>query len=52
MVTPLSRVLKSGLATPPGYRGVFIAACMIKRKSTGPSHEPCRTLLIDLAKFR
>ena len=43
MVTPLSRVINTGLATPSGHCSVSIAACMIKRKSTGPSHEPCRT---------
>mmetsp|Transcript_39565 Transcript_39565/g.77983 ORF Transcript_39565/g.77983 Transcript_39565/m.77983 type:complete len:345 (-) Transcript_39565:1632-2666(-) len=40
-VTPSTRVRNSGLAT--GHTMVSIAACMMNRKSTGPSHEPCRT---------
>jgi hypothetical protein len=39
-------LLNSGLATPPGHCSVSIATCMIKSKSTGPSHEPCRTPVV------
>jgi hypothetical protein len=48
MFTPLSRIITSGLATSPGHCGVFIAACMKKRKNTGPSHEPCRAPVVLL----
>ena len=43
IVFPSSRVLYSGLVMPSGHSNVSIAACMMKRKSTGPSQLPCRT---------
>ena len=41
MVTPSTRVRNSCFGT--GQHIVSIAACIIKRNNTGPSHEPCRT---------
>jgi hypothetical protein len=41
MVTPSIGVRNSGFGI--GQHIVSIAACIIKRNNTGPSHEPCRT---------
>jgi hypothetical protein len=46
MEVPLSRVLNSGLATPPSHCSVSIAAGMTKRESTGPSHKTCRMPMV------
>jgi hypothetical protein len=46
MVAALSWVMNSGLATPPGHCSVSIAACLMKRKSTGPSHGLCRAPMV------
>ena len=46
VVLPYSRVINFGFDKPSGQSNVSIAACMIKRKSTGPSNEPWRTPIL------
>ena len=46
VIFPYSRVINSGFDTPSGHSNVSIAACIMKRKRTGPSHEPWRTPMV------